>query len=129
VLAGAVTTPNGTAVRVSQRGAFHALCTPVNRACAGNLAAAGGFGGPPVDCHVGQFQADDAVVALSTMRSSSAKMPRAIHSSRRSGMVVAEQVVGDLLIRAAEHQDLDRVCRRRFGRGCGFVAAQGVVGW
>jgi hypothetical protein len=106
------------------------LLAPVYRAAAGDLAAAGCLGDASVYRQIGQVEADHAVVGI----------PRdafqAGHDPGRDPFVAAATegalgagVVGDPLVSAAEHQDLDELVEHDPIRDTRSVAAQrmGVV--
>jgi len=71
-----------------------AASSPSSRRLAGpgDLPAAGRLGDAPVHRQVGQFQAEQPVVAVKHRQPQSFGNPGVIHSSRRRRSVVAEQV-------------------------------------
>ena len=54
----------GDAPRIHRCGAFDALFSPIHRASARLLAAARCLGDAAIHGHVGQFEADDAIIGL-----------------------------------------------------------------
>jgi len=76
------------------------VCGPVaavDRATPGMVSAAGRLGDAPVYGQITQLQADHAVIGVQDQQLQGGKDARAIHWSRRSRMVVAEQVASAIL--------------------------------